>query len=185
MGLFYRIRQTWDALTAKPENSDLQEVKEFLPPSQFSLFIGLHTSEQSHSIAVYRQLLENGASQPDLLTAALLHDVGKNRYPIHFWDRIFIVLGKGVAPSLIESWGAAEPDSWKRPFVVSQKHAGWGAQMAAAAGATQLTVELINRHQEQILTEDEAPSNNHKITNPPKQTEDQLLALLQLYDNKN
>lgn len=185
MRAFYRIRQTWSALTAKPEKSDLEEVEKFLSPSQFSLFKGLHPSEQSHSIAVYLQLLENGAKQPDLLAAALLHDVGKNRYPIHFWDKIAIVLGKGLASSLIESWGAAEPESWKRPFVVSQKHAEWGAQMAADAGASQLTVDLINRHQEQIPAEDKAPSNNHKNTNPSTQTEDQLLALLQQFDNNN
>ena len=185
MRVLYRIRRTWTALTAKPEKSDLEEVKNFLTPSQFSLFKGLHPSEQSHSIAVYRQLLENGANQPDLLSAALLHDVGKNRYPIHFWDRIAIVLGNRIAPSLTESWGEAEPESWKRPFVVSQKHAGWGAQMAADAGASQLTIDLIDRHQEQIPNEGEVLSHNHKTTSPSTFTEDQLLALLQQFDNNN
>jgi hypothetical protein len=185
MRLFYRIHQTWSALTAKPEKSDLEEVEDFLPPSQFALFKGLHPSEQSHSIAVYRGLLENGLEQPDLLTAALLHDVGKNRCPVHLWDRIVIVLGEEIVPSLAASWGEAEPDSWKRPFVVSQKHAGWGAQMAAAAGASQLTVDLINRHQEQVPAGNNAATNNHKDTHPSKLTEDDLLALLQQYDNKN
>ena len=185
MRLLYRIRQTWSALTAKPEKSDLEEVEKFLSPSQFTLFKELHPSEQSHSIAVYRPLLDNNAKQPDLLAAALLHDIGKNRYPIKFWDRIAIVLGKGLAPSLVETWGEAEPDSWKRPFVVSHKHAGWGAQMAADAGASQLTVDLINRHQEQIPAENNAPANNHSITNPTMLEEDQLLTLLQQYDNNN
>jgi putative nucleotidyltransferase with HDIG domain len=163
----------------------LEEIEKFLSPPQFSLFEGLHPSEQSHSIAVYRQMRENGVEQPDLLTAALLHDVGKNRYPVQFWDRIAIVIGQGLAPSLVASWGEAEPDSWKRPFVVSQKHAGWGAQMVAAAGASQLTVELINRHQERILPEHIGPTNNQNHTDASSLTEDQLLALLQQYDNHN
>ena len=185
MGFFYRIHQAWNALTAKPAESDLEEVKSFLSPTQFSLFSDLHPSEQSHSIGIYHQLLNSGVNHPDLLTAALLHDVGKNRYPLHIWDRIIIVIGRGISPHRVDSWSQGDPDSWKRPFVVSKKHAEWGAQMAADAGASQLTVKLINRHQEQLPARHNSPSQNNSNMEGITYTEDQLLYLLQHFDNNN
>jgi putative nucleotidyltransferase with HDIG domain len=183
MRIIYRMRQTWAALTAKPDRIELQEVKEYLSPAEYSLFIQLHPSEQSHSISVFHQLRRDGVEQPDLLKAALLHDVGKTRYPLHLWDRILIVLGRKIAPGLAGSISVNDLNGWKRPLIVSQKHAEWGAEMAAGAGASQLTVALINRHQQELLTEEPPLSYNHSHNEPPELSEDQLLALLQKYDN--
>ena len=183
MRIIYRMRQTWAALTAKPDRIELREVKEYLSPAEHSLFIQLHPSEQSHSISVFHQLRQDGVKQPDLLKAALLHDVGKTRYPLHLWERILIVLGRKISPGLAGSVSGKDLDSWKRPFVVSQNHAEWGARMAAGAGASRLTVALINRHQQEILNGEPPPANNHSHTEPHELSEDQLLALLQKYDN--
>jgi hypothetical protein len=38
----------------------------------------------------------------------------------------------------------------RHPFIVSENHAQWGAEMASAAGASPLAVALIRRHQEEI-----------------------------------
>lgn len=183
MRVIYRMRQTWAALTAKPDRIELHEVKAYLSPAEYSLFTQLHPSEQSHSISVFHQLRQDGVEQPDLLKAALLHDVGKTRYPLHLWDRILIVLGRKIAPGYSGSISGNDLDGWKRPFVVSKKHAEWGAQMAAGAGASRLTVALINRHQQELLNGELPPANNHSLTEPSEQSEDQLLALLQKYDN--
>jgi putative nucleotidyltransferase with HDIG domain len=95
-------------------------------------------------------LLSQGEIDPDLLVAALLHDVGKNRYPLHVWERILVVIGKALFPGKVGQWGMAQPVGWKRPFVVSENHAAWGAEMTAAAGATPATIEIIRWHQNKL-----------------------------------
>ena len=131
----------------------------------------MQPNEQAHSLHIFRQLLAEGEESRDLLTAALLHDVGKSRFPLHLWERVLVVLGHTLAPSWVERWGEGEPYGWRRPFVVAVKHPIWGAELASEAGASPLAVSLIRRHQ--------APS--HKAD----PLEDGLLEILQRADNKN
>jgi hypothetical protein len=116
-------------------------------------------------------LREAGYNHPDLLAAALLHDVGKTRYPLSAWDRTVIVVGEKLFPARAKTWGRGAVDSWRRPFVVRACHPAWGAAMAAAAGARPGVVELIDRHQDkpaEIVTET-----------------DRLLVYLQWADDRN
>ena len=48
-----------------------------LAPPQFAAFRRLPAADQRHAAAVLRLLLAEGARDPDLLVAALLHDLGK------------------------------------------------------------------------------------------------------------
>ena len=59
-----------------------------------------------------------------------------------------IVLGKKLFPRLISRLGRGTPQSFRRPFVVAERHADWGADLAARAGASTMTVNLIRRHQD-------------------------------------
>jgi len=60
-----------------------------------------------------------------------------------------VVLVKNLLPGTFQRWGASgDILGWKRIFVVAEQHPAWGAEMAALAGASQLTVNLIRRHQE-------------------------------------
>ncbi len=183
MRVHYRLFQTWRTLTSKPQSSDLLEIKSVLSPGLYSLFIQMHPSEQAHSIAVYKNLLSQGIQNKDLLTAALLHDVGKNRHPIKLWERITIVLGETFLPEKAKLWSEGKPEGLKRPFVVAHRHAEWGADLAAQAGASKLTADLIRRHQDSIqnnkgaITSDQMNSSNRDFT------ETELLFLLQRSDN--
>jgi hypothetical protein len=67
---------------------------------------------------------------------------------------------------------------WKRPFVIAEQHADWGAEMAARLGASPTSVNLIRRHQQMIQFH-----NSHTATAASK--EDQLLYRLQLLDNES
>lgn len=148
MGLCYRGRQFFRALKASPSSSELSEVRGILPPALTELFLRLQPSEQAHSIHVMKKLKMEGHSDPDLLAAALLHDTGKCLHPLRIWERVLIVLSRTFFPNWTSRLGSGAPRGWKRPFVVAEKHAAWGAEMAAQAGANPAIIQLICRHQE-------------------------------------
>jgi putative nucleotidyltransferase with HDIG domain len=112
------------------------------------LFMVMHPADKAHALEVLKKLRARGEKNPDLLTAALLHDVGKIRYPMSAWDRAIVVLGKALFPSRVRVWGRGKAKGWRRPFVTAEQHAFWGARMAAESGVSSLTVNLIWRHHE-------------------------------------
>ena len=151
MGVFYRLGQFWRIVTAVPLSPlARQEVRATLSDAEYALFGRYALSDQWHSYRVYRMLCEAGYTHPDLLTAALLHDVGKTRVSLTVWHRTWIVLGQLFWPSKLATWGEGEARGWKRPFVVKAQHPEWGAEMAAAVGSRALAVALIRQHQDRV-----------------------------------
>jgi hypothetical protein len=145
-----------------------------LNPAEDALFCTMQPSEQRHSIQVMQRLWDKGYQQPDLLVAALLHDVGKTRLPLTPWERTFIVLVKALFPVRAQKWGRLPVGQagWRKALVVSYHHAAWGAEMAAQVCSSPTTISLIRRHQDPA---DLFPTNE----------EDFLLALLQAADDAN
>jgi HD domain len=178
MRIIYRARQFWHALKATPAPEDLDLARQVLSPAQMDIFLRLQPSEQAHSLRIYRQLYIQNPAEVDLLVAALLHDVGKILYPLHLWERVWIVIAKVILPSRVTEWGHAQPRGWKRPFVIAEQHADWGAKMAAQAGASTTSVNLIRRHQQA-----DHFHNPNSIIGASR--EDQLLYRLQLVDNES
>jgi hypothetical protein len=158
--LVYRIRQFWLAIHGTPQAGDLVLARGLLSEQQMQLFQRMQLCEQAHSLQVYKSLVQQhaqaaGEGWEDLLVAALLHDVGKNRFPLHVWERVEIVLARALLPEKSRAWGAipdgaadGKPLGWKKPFVTAAHHAQWGAEMAAEVGASPLAASLIRRHQE-------------------------------------
>ena len=173
--MWYRACQFFRALTAKPSRDDLEKVNEVLSPALRELFYQLQASEQSHSIKVFQKLRAEDEKNDDLLVAALLHDVGKSRHPLSLWERIAIVLGKIMFPGKVREWGRAEIAGWKRPFVVAEQHAEWGAEMVKNAGASEMTVTLIRKHQDRIMD----------TLAEELSLEEELLYRLQIMDNES
>jgi hypothetical protein len=108
--VFYRLRQFWSALYAAPSADQLGEASSLLTLPQMALFRQMHRSEQAHSIQVMAAVFHASDGVPDearrdLLRAALLHDVGKSRYPVRIWERVLIVLFKAFLPGMVERWG--------------------------------------------------------------------------------
>jgi putative nucleotidyltransferase with HDIG domain len=191
--IYYRIGQFWRALYDKPAPDDLAKAQEMLTPQLMTLFSRQSPSEQAHSLSLLRRLCEQGWVHEDLMLAALLHDIGKSRYPLHLWERVLIVLAKALIPKLVKVWGSGELDFWNKPFVVAEKHASWGAEMAETAGASALTVALIRRHQEPLPITDEMNGQTtqnvieiDKIIEIDRTTlEDELLSRLILLDDES
>ncbi len=166
----YRVRQFFAALTAPLVREDASVVARVLSPAQQSLFSRMSAPDRRHALRVYRALAEHGPQSEDLLVAALLHDVGKAAGPPPLWVRVAVVLLERWAPRWLDRLGAGEPRGWRRPFVLYRRHAEIGAEWAARAGCSPLTVALIRRH--------------HDPPGPPGDEEDRLLLLLQEADRQ-
>jgi hypothetical protein len=169
----YRLVQFWQLLTADPVSATaLEEITAVLTPAEFDLYQRYSLTDQQHTYQVLSLLRQAGHIQPALLTAALLHDVGKTRVPINVLERSLAVLAYKLLPRQTAVWGQGEARGWKRPFVVKMQHPQWSADLAQAAGADPLAVWLMAHHQESL---------------PPSTEQDerwQLLAQLQWADDQ-
>ncbi|HTX92200.1 MAG TPA: HD domain-containing protein [Anaerolineales bacterium] len=170
--LAYRARQFWNALLSPGKRVTSEALLPYLPPIQLILFRRMQPSEQLHAFQVLKRLEADGQTDPDLLAAALLHDVGKILSPLSLFDRMAVVVGKRLFPAAARRWGDAAPRGPHRPFVVAARHAEWGAGLARQAGASRRTVELVRRHQDPPLPE-------------PRSRTDRLLAALQAADDES
>ena len=160
----YRLAQFGRTLAAPFRLVDESCAAAHLTPRQLDLFRRMSRVERQHGSAVCQALEKRDCADPDLLAAALLHDVGKLTVPPRLWERVLVVLGEHYFPALADRWGQGEPRGLRRGFVIRRRHAEWGAELATQAGASPRTVTLIRRHH-----------------SPPG--EDAQLAALQAVDN--
>jgi hypothetical protein len=165
-----RLGQGLRALFSFALPVDEAAARAVLSPSLFALFKRMRRSEQQHSLRVMRTLRARGYDQPDLLTAALLHDSGKARHPLTVFGRTVAVLVRAILPKAFARWSEAEPRGWRRPFAVAVQHPAWSAEDMASAGASDLAVTLARRHQDRVI-------------GTPGTEEDRLLAALQAADD--
>lgn len=173
--IFYRLKQGGRALVSPFQRVDLGEAAEVLSPPLLALFMRMRRSEQLHCLRVMRRLRRQGHTDQRLLTAALLHDVGKSRSSFGLLDRVLVVIVGWLFPRRSKRWGTIDPSeywllrSWRRPFIVKQQHATWSAEDMLSAGASPMSVALACRHDERLRGE-------------PDGEEDRLLMLLQEAD---
>jgi len=142
----YRVRQFFHLLAAPLVRDDLEQVRTALTPVQWKLFLRMSAADQQHGLAVYRTLEMQGVRSADLLVAALLHDVGKAAAPPPLWVRVGTVLLGRFGPRRLERWMREDARGWRRQFVTYCRHAEVGAEWAAQAGCSALTVALIRHH---------------------------------------
>lgn len=151
--LVYRLGQTRQQLgfVAPLSEQEQREVAQQLPDAARSLFASMSPADQRHSWRVYQGLRARGCVDQDMLTAALLHDVGKAGGRVPFWTRPAIVLGKRCAPRLLTRLtvypveGAGLP-GWRRSLSYAWWHAEVGADLAAQAGLSERAVHYIRMH---------------------------------------
>jgi len=146
----YRLGQFAAHLLPRPLSAaDAAEVERILGEPLAALFRCQTAGEQAHALRVMRAVAngEPPAPPPELLQAALLHDVGKSVAPLSLPERSIVVLARRWAPQAAKRWGQGQPRGWRRPFVTAERHAEWGAILCQQAGAPALTVDLVRRHQ--------------------------------------
>ena len=167
----YRVGQFLQALTARVSEEKVEQAICTLTPEAQVLFRHQAAQDQRHGLAVYHALRQAGHTNPHLLAAALLHDVGKAAARLRAWQRAVIVFLDRFAPRLLARLSQGEPRGWRRPFVVHARHPEVGARWAREAGCSPLTVALIRRHQ-------------HRLVSYPTE-QDHRRAALQAADNLN
>ncbi|NDJ59501.1 MAG: HD domain-containing protein [Chloroflexi bacterium] len=149
MAATQRMRQGVRALIAFAQPVDHELAAAYLTPALFARFRLMRRSEKLHSLNVLRAILAEGPAPHDLEVAALLHDVGKTRYPLVLWQRMAPVIVGVIAPGLVQRWSCRDPRRWWwRPYVVYVHHPAWSAELIAAAGANPDAIWLVEHHQD-------------------------------------
>jgi hypothetical protein len=169
----------------RPVEVDEALLGRFLTPQAVHLFLSMPGQDRQHALNVFRSLQQAGHDDPNLLAAALLHDVGKgvaqgddgassvgsgvpHREGPRLWHRVAVVLMRAFWPSLLEQLGQEDRRDWRRPFYIQQYHPQLGAELARQAGCSPVTVGIIRRHED-----------------PPDQKDEPLLAALRAADGTN
>ncbi len=107
--LRYRVGQFLRALTARVSEEEVGQAIRILTPEARAIFRCQAIQDQRHALAVYHALRQAGHTNPQLLAAALLHDVGKAAARLPAWQRATIVLLEHFAPCLLARLSQGEP----------------------------------------------------------------------------
>lgn len=138
-----KTRQALRHVSGRITSSERAQVRGLLTPPQLALYGSMHRADQRHGLDVMAHLRAAGHDDPDVLVAALLHDCAKGR-SVRLPHRVAWSLGERYGDRML---GAV---AWLPGFRVAferlRVHAEASAALAADAGCSERTVELI-RHQ--------------------------------------
>jgi hypothetical protein len=151
-----KIRQTRAFGRATVTAVERDGVARWLTPDQLRLFDSMHVADRRHGLDVVAWLRGHGEADDEVLLAGLLHDAGKGS--TGFIPRVFHSLGQAYG-----GW-IPRTASWlpgMRPRLDRlARHAETSARLAAEAGCSARTVELI-RHQDDPSPADVAAQRLH------------------------
>ena len=141
-----KVRQFRSHVRARVGADERAALADWLSPAQLALFDSMHVADRRHGLDVVRTLRADGVADHEVLLAGLLHDAGKG--------------GTGVGPRVAFSLGqmyggwiwrvAGAIPAWRAALGRLRDHAEASARLAAEAGCSARTVELI-RHQDAPL----------------------------------
>lgn len=134
-----RVRQFRVHLRASVRPAERSALVPWITPTELRLFDSMHVADRRHGLDVVASLRVEGVSEPDLLIAGLLHDAGKGHTGI--WPRVAYTLGGRYGTWI---WRAtAVMPGFSSALVRLRTHAETSAALAAGAGCSTRTVELI------------------------------------------
>jgi hypothetical protein len=135
-----RIRRTWVYFHATVTSGDRLHLAGWLTPAQMALFDGMSAPDRRHGLDVVADLRSAGSKDRDLLVAGLLHDCGKGRR-VRLVHRVAWSRGGRYGAWV---WrGSSHLPTFHAGLAALRDHAGRSAELAAEAGCTPRTVELI------------------------------------------
>lgn len=134
-----KVHQAGSHLRARVGPAERAALAAWLTPAQLALFDAMHLADRRHGLDVVAALRADGVGEPDVLVAGLLHDAGKG--DAGFFARVIHALAAASGGWL------RRPSRWFPGFGATldrlERHAELSAGLAAAAGCSDRTVELI------------------------------------------
>jgi hypothetical protein len=143
----YRLQQGLSRLRALLQPPDLSPAERLLSSQAFTLFQRMGPGDRAHCLRVLDLLQEEGVTCPDLLKAALLHDVGKAEGNLTLAYRTVIVLVRRFRPAGLERLAHPRAGHWRYPFWVHLHHAELGAARCAQVGCSPQVTALVRYHE--------------------------------------
>ncbi len=124
-------------------------ILELLTPEQRQRFETMPAFDQQHLCRVANHLQSQGVTEPDLLLAGLLHDIGKSdgRNQVRLTDRVGKVVLKRVSPGRLAKVAAEYPDGRLPGLALTMLHPAIGADVAQQLGCSERTCWLIRNHE--------------------------------------
>ena len=138
-----KVRQVRAHVRARVSDAERRQLPTWLTAEQVEVFDAMHVADRRHGLDVVARLRADGASDPDLLIAGLLHDCAKGDTGV--LPRIAWSLGQRYGSWIWRAAGMVP--GWSASLGRLRVHAEASAALAAAAGCSATTVELI-RHQD-------------------------------------
>ena len=140
------VGRFFGALRAAVADDEVRKLAEHLSRSELQLFRSMTLADQRHSLDLFYRLRRDGHDHPDLLRAALLHDVGKVSGSLPLAYRVvFSLVAMVSVPGARWLADGRRPRAF-RPFYVAAYHAALGAQAASSAGSNPTVTRLIAGH---------------------------------------
>jgi len=134
-----KVRQTRRHLFATVHPGERSAVSAWLAPAQLALFDAMHVADRRHGLDVVAALRAGGTAEPEVLLAGLLHDCGKGNAGLV--SRVLVSLEQAHLGWPARIAGAVPP--LRRTLQRLRDHADLSAELAADAGCSERTVELI------------------------------------------
>lgn len=134
-----KVRQFRAHRRARVDASERAALGAWLTPAQRALFDAMHVADRRHGLDVVATLRGDGQLDEDLLLAGLLHDAGKGDTGV--WPRVAYSLGQEYGSWIWRVAGALP--GFRGALTRLRDHAEVSARLAAAAGCSPRTVELI------------------------------------------
>ncbi len=134
-----KVRQFRTHLRASVSPGERAELAAWTTPAQLALFDTMHVADRRHGLDVVASLRAEGATDPDLLLAGLLHDAGKGDTGI--WPRVVYSLGQHYG-TRISSVGRRLP-GFAAALERLRTHAETSAALALRAGCSARAADLI------------------------------------------
>jgi hypothetical protein len=135
-----KVRRTRRYFRARVPATEHAELGGWLTPAQLRLFDEMHVADRRHGLDVVASLRAAGTADPDLLIAGLLHDCGKGRRT-RWVHRVAWSLGQRYGAWVWRVFGRMP--TFPVALARMREHAERSARLAAAAGCSPRTVELI------------------------------------------
>jgi putative nucleotidyltransferase with HDIG domain len=148
----YRTRQFFGSFRPRLQDDERAAAAAFLGDRLWPLFESMNARDQKHSIDTFRLLKAQGCMDRDLLSAALLHDVGKGRLAgarVRMWHRVVYVLLATGAPALLRRL-----TNGRGGLANLHNHSERGAVVAEALGVGPAVVEMIRRHHDEDIADE-------------------------------